>query len=281
VVDGSSASYHTLSGNSRKTLLKLEVSLPKKHGRGGQSKNRFARIREEKIGWYISKVCSLAIKHFIDPATSLPNVDGIILAGSAQLKDDVNEKLDQRLSRIVIGVVDIQYGGESGFNQAINLSQSKLSNLKLVNEQKLLSAFFEEIARDGNYCIGIDDSMYALTSGLVDKFILWPGITHLRIEMVSVADPEKNKIVYYKPDDPKLCEYTDWKIISSVPLVDWILENYKNFGAVVEIVSDQTDVGSQFVKGFGGLGGFLRYEAELPSTSKNNLDVDDDEEYVW
>jgi len=30
-VDGSSASYHLLTGNSRKTLLKLEVSLPKKN----------------------------------------------------------------------------------------------------------------------------------------------------------------------------------------------------------------------------------------------------------
>jgi len=212
-------------------------------------------------------------------------VEGLVIAGSAQLKDDVNQKLDKRLSSIVVAVVDIQYGGESGFNQAINLSQSKLSDLKLIHEQKLLSGFFEEIARDGHYCIGIEDTMYALTSGLVEKLLLWPGIPHLRHELVSVSDPEVKKIVFVKQDQKKNEDdlnniNKDWNIISSVPIVDWILENYKSFGAVVEIVSDQTDVGSQFVKGFGGLGGILRYDVALPSTAINDFD-DDDEEYVW
>jgi peptide chain release factor subunit 1 len=37
IIDGHSASFHTLVGNVKETLFKLEVMLPKKHGRGGQS----------------------------------------------------------------------------------------------------------------------------------------------------------------------------------------------------------------------------------------------------
>jgi peptide chain release factor subunit 1 len=38
----------------------MSVQLPKKHGRGGQSSVRFARIREEKRHAYVKKVAELA-----------------------------------------------------------------------------------------------------------------------------------------------------------------------------------------------------------------------------
>jgi len=38
----------------------MPVQLPKKHGRGGQSAMRFARLREEKRHMYIVKCAELA-----------------------------------------------------------------------------------------------------------------------------------------------------------------------------------------------------------------------------
>jgi peptide chain release factor subunit 1 len=180
VVDGNSLTLHSLNGNSRKNLFRLEVSLPKKHGRGGQSSNRFARIREEKRGWYTSKVCEIALYHFIDHSTTLPNVSGLILAGSAQLKEEVLSKLDQRLARIIITVVDIQYGGESGFNQAIDLTKNSLGNLKFVHEQNVIASLFEEINKDGHYALGVEDTLYALTSGLLDTLLIWNNLSIIR-----------------------------------------------------------------------------------------------------
>jgi len=283
IVDGSGVTFHSLNGNARKTLFKLEVMLPKKHGRGGQSKNRFARIREEKRGWYTSKVAAMAVSIFIDPISCLPNVQGVVLAGSAQLKEDVQMKLDQRLARIVIAVVDIQYGGESGFNQAINLTKENLSSIKFVQEQEILSRLFEEISKDGHYAIGIEDTMYALTSGLLETLILFNDLQVQRIELSKTSNPEEKKVVYVTPEK-KFEEKSDWTVVSQEPLLDWILDHYKEFGAKIEIVSDQTNVGAQFVKGFGGLGGLLRYEAELPSTSLLETQESDDEcdyEYTW
>lgn len=58
VMDGNGSLYGTLSGNTREILGKFSVELPKKHGRGGQSALRFARLRMEKRHNYVRKVDS-------------------------------------------------------------------------------------------------------------------------------------------------------------------------------------------------------------------------------
>lgn len=45
VVDGNGTLFATLSGNRSRVLHRFDVSLPSKHGRGGQSSVRFARLR--------------------------------------------------------------------------------------------------------------------------------------------------------------------------------------------------------------------------------------------
>lgn len=37
--------------------------------------------------------------------------------------------------------------------------------------------------------------------------------------------------------------------------MDWLAEHYKEFGANLEFVTDKSHEGSQFCKGFGGIGG--------------------------
>jgi len=88
---------------------------------------------------------------------------------------------------------------------------------------------------------------------------------------------QEKKTIYYLPD-AILEGYDEWKVVSSVPLLDWILEHYKEFGVILQLVSDQSSIGSQFVKGFGGIGGFLRFQVDLPSLT---ITPEDDEEYVW
>jgi len=44
----------------------------------------------------------------------------------------------QRLQVKIIKLVDVSYGGENGFNQAIELSAEVLSNVKFIQEKKLI-----------------------------------------------------------------------------------------------------------------------------------------------
>jgi len=269
VVDGSGTLYGTLSGNTRNVLHKFTVELPKKHGRGGQSSVRFARLRLEKRHNYLRKVAEGTVQHFIG-SDSQPNVSGIILAGLADFKNDLygSDMFDQRLKRIVLDIVDTSYGFENGFNQAIELSAERLKDVKFVKEKRLISSFFDEIAQDtGKYCFGIRDSLYACEAGSVHTLIVYENLDYERFVVIT---PTGDKVLYYttaqsqKPDafkDPKTQQ--DYEIKDKMSLVEWLAENYKKFGCSLQFVTDRSQEGMQFVKGFGGIGALLRYKLDF------------------
>ena len=45
------------------------------------------------------------------------------------------------------------------------------------------------------------------------------------------------------------------ELVESQQLLEWLANNYKTFGATLEIITDKSQEGSQFVRGFGGIGG--------------------------
>ena len=47
-------------------------------------------------------------------------------------------------------------------------------------------------------------------------------------------------------------------VVEKMLLIEWMANNYKEFGAILEIVTDRSQEGSQFCRGFGGIGGELR-----------------------
>src|SRR5207302_5231577 len=100
-MDGNGTLFGTLAGNTREVIHKFSVDLPKKHGRGGQSALRFARLRLEKRHNYLRKVAEMAVQMFI--VNDRPTVAGLILAGSAEFKTKLStsDMFDPRLQSIV------------------------------------------------------------------------------------------------------------------------------------------------------------------------------------
>jgi len=235
-------------------------------------------LRLEKRHNYLRKVAELATHFYIGP-DSQPNVSGLILAGLADFKNDLaqSDMFDQRLKRIVIKTVDVSYGFENGFNQAIELAAETLKDVKFIQEKKLISKFFEEIAQDtGKYCFGIKDSLVALESGAVHTLIIYENVDLNRYTVTFLGE---TKIIYYSaeqakhPDafkDPKTGQ--DMEIKLTEAFGDWMAENYRKFGCTLQFVTDRSQEGSQFVKGFGGIGGLLRYTIDF-----NNLEEDVEE----
>lgn len=58
-------------------------------------------------------------------------------------------------------------------------------------------------------------------------------------------------------------------------LLEWFAEKYKDFGANLEFVTNRSQEGAQFVKGFGGIGGLLRYKVDF--TNLTSVDEEEDE----
>lgn len=287
VMDGNGALFGTLCGNTRDVVHKFQVDLPKKHGRGGQSALRFARLREEKRHNYVRKVAELAVQFFI--SNDKINVQGLVLAGSADFKTELaqSDMFDNRLKTKILKLVDVSYGGENGFNQAIELSTEVLQNVKFIQEKHLIQKYFDEISQDtGKYCFGVDDTLKALDMGAVETLIVWENLEILRIQLKNPQTGEE-KILHLNKDQQKDREHfvdeetgVDLEVVEKLPLLEWFAEKYKEFGASLEFITNRSQEGSQFVKGFGGIGGILRYKLDFSQfqfDSEDEFYSDDDE----
>lgn len=281
IMDGNGALFGTLSGNTRDVVHKFSVDLPKKHGRGGQSALRFARLREEKRHNYVRKVAELAVQNYI--TNDKVNVAGIILAGSADFKNDLNQSdmFDNRLQSKVIKVVDVSYGGENGFNQAIELASETLSNVKFIQEKKLIGKYFEEISQDsGRVCYGIEDTLKALELGAAETLIVYENLDITRWVLKS-SDASEIILHTSKPQEVDREMFMDketgqeMEVIDQGAFLEWLAEKYKDFGAALEFVSDRSSEGNQFVKGFGGIGAMLRYKVNFEQLA----DFEDEDEF--
>merc|ERR1719466_717602 len=290
VMDGNGALFGTLQGNTRDVLHKFTVDLPKKHGRGGQSALRFARLRMEKRHNYVRKVAETAVQMFI--TNDKVNCTGLVIAGSADFKSELSQSdmFDLRLQQKILKIVDVSYGGENGFNQAIELSAEVLSNVKFIQEKKLIGRYFDEISQDtGKFCFGVDDTMKALEMGAVETLIVWENLDTQRIVLKN-HNSEEDKILLLNTEQEKDKTHfvdketgVELELIESLPLLEWFANKYKSFGAALEIITDKSQEGSQFCRGFGGIGGILRYRVDFQTlelaADLDDFDLSDDDDY--
>jgi len=182
-------------------------------------------------------------------------------------------------------LLDVSYGGENGFNQAIELAGETLKNVKFIQEKRLITNFLDEVAQDtGKYCFGIKDTMMALEMGAVSTLIVWENLDVLRIkirnahtdvENVHLLTPEaaKNEKLYRDQDSG-----VELEVSENMAFVEWIVENYKTFGTKLEFITDRSQEGNQFCKGFGGVGGLMRYRVEFEDFEEPDLNCQDSDD---
>ena len=131
--------------------------------------------------------------------------------------------------------MEISYGGESGFNQAIELAAESLSSVKLIQEKKQIGMlvyiaiycfityfltlnhkigrFFDEVSRyTGMYFFGADDTAKALELGAVKVLICWENlnITRYTLKIPGTGDI---KILHLTPEQQdETSHFTDKEV---------------------------------------------------------------------
>ena len=194
----------------------------------------------------------------------------------------MSDLFDPRLAAKVIKTVDVSYGGVNGFNQAIELSSDALSNVKFIQEKRLLQRYFDEIAMEsGKYCFGVRDCLTALEAGAIETLIVWENLDVTRYTLknkqevqtilnISRSEEAASRSAFMDPETSQ-----EMEVVEQILLIEWLAERYKDFGANLEFVTDRSPEGNQFVKGFGGIGGLLRYQLDFVAMGE----VDDDDDY--
>lgn len=271
IIDGKDCLFANVRGNVKNILYKFSSQIKSKSRRGGQSALRFSRLREEQVDAHIKKACENANRLFLE--SEKPNISGIIIAGSANMKGLLvkSDVLDKRLKKIIIKTIDVSYSGNVGLNSAIEQSADTLGDIKLVKEKKLLKEYFGHIYKNtGLYCYSLNHTMYALEMGAIDKLIIWENCPWFRYTYLT--DECKEEVGYVK--DLKLVKE---KISGYELLIDWFVENESKLGTKLELVTDSTSEGTNYCQGFGGIGGILRWKVNF-DTIDEVLDRDKEDE---
>jgi peptide chain release factor subunit 1 len=182
----------------------------------------------------------------------------LILAGLADFKTELalSDMFDPRLKEKIIKIVDVSYGGENGFNQAIELCAEALQNVKFIQEKKLLSKYFEEIAQDtGRICYGVKDTLFALSMGAVETLIVYESLEITRFVLKMSTGEEK--VLHLSPEEQRNNQAlfkdattgAELEVLDKTSLLEWFANNYRKFGCQLEFVTNKSQEGSQFVKG--------------------------------
>src|SRR5690606_11997570 len=136
-----------------------------------------------------------------------------------------------------------------------------LQNVKFVREKKLITQFMEEISQDsGKYVFGVEETIKAMEMGAVKTLIVWENLDITRYTLKN-PQTEEVKVIHLNPNQAKDSKHfvdktTDTKYeVESIPLLEWLANNYKNYGCSLEIITNRSQEGAQFCKGFGGIGG--------------------------
>lgn len=115
-------------------------------------------------------------------------------------------------------MVDVSYGGENGFNQAIELAAESLQNVKFIQEKKLIGRYFDEISQDtGKYCFGVEDTLRALELGSVETLICWENLDIQRYVLKNHANSISTTVLHLTPEQEKDKSYFTDKEVSHSP----------------------------------------------------------------
>lgn len=155
LISGKTTRFYKISKNEINLIKSIDVELPNRQGRGGQSKLRFERITEEKRNVYVKKVSEMAINYYTKNGRQF--ITELIIGGFGELKDDLkcNELINKYFPIIkVIDLPDITDESIHTIISKINLNSSSL-------EEEL---FIEEIDNEISKCTDIEKIVFGYES---------------------------------------------------------------------------------------------------------------------
>jgi len=163
---------------------------------------------------------------------------------------------------------------------AIHMSASIIQAKDIMIEQEALRSFFDKIGSDDPLiCFGNQYILNALETGAIDRFLVWEKFDQYRVVRQN-KQTNAQVVSLVKKEDLVHIDMHDHELVETKLFMDWLNGSEDNRKrASVQVVSDATPEGKQFVVGFGGLAAFLRYEFHfdpLPMNSDDSLENDQD-----
>ena len=171
VVDRREGTIGILKGTTIVELAGFTSNVPGKTTKGGQSQQRYARLRDIAAKEFFKKVGAAANKEFFE----MKELKGILVGGPGPTKEDFlrGDYMYAALKNKVVGVKDLGYTGSFGLNELVDKSQDILANEIIVEEKKIMQEFFQKLATESDkVSYGKEEVRKALELGAVKTLLL-------------------------------------------------------------------------------------------------------------
>jgi hypothetical protein len=143
------------------------------------------------------------------------------------------------------------------------------------------------------YCSGLHNTMSALEDGAVDTLLVWKDLDILRLEVTDSESSDKIVVKFVSPQrvnlpysfiDPETG--SNLSIVKCERFVDWMMASmgggtcFEDWqpGVKVVLISEQSKIGMQFVRGFDGIGALLVRPLIFREAEDEKIDTPDSEE---
>ena len=259
VLDRREANVGWLKGKRVEPVKSASSLVPGKQRKGGQSAQRFARLRLEAIDNFYQEVAEMANDLFVPKRHDL---DGVLVGGPSPTKDEFldGDYLHHEIQDLVLGKFDVAYTDESGLYDLVDAGSDALADQEVVKDKKQMEEFFEKLHRGDEATYGFEPTRRNLVMGSVDRLLLSED---LRSDVVvyDCGDTEEFELVDRRHATPDhTCEGgTEAEVKERTDAIEYLMELAEQRGTETKFISTDFEKGEQLYDAFGGIAGILRY----------------------
>jgi|TARA_B100000035_G_scaffold308442_1_gene313127 peptide chain release factor subunit 1 len=265
VIDRSEAAYGLASGKRLHFQEHITSLVPSKHGRGGQSAQRFERLIEEAAHNFFKKATERACNYWLPMVNDLK---GIIIGGPGATKDFVvkNDYFHHEIKKLIAEpFFDVGYSNESGLRELVQRAGSTMDQIELDVERTIVDRFLQEVMQaNPKATYGEVMIRSALDQGAVETLLISEAVTKRRVQWICKECKNAWKTSHDKSSAPPNCpECGSDKVFeddeNSMELIDELTVLAGHTSAKVRIISLDTEEGATLNTAFGGIAALLRY----------------------
>ncbi|WP_226039271.1 peptide chain release factor aRF-1 [Natrinema sp. DC36] len=264
VLDRREANVGWLKGKRIEPVKSASSLVPGKQRKGGQSAQRFARLRLEAIDNFYQEVAGMANDLFVARRHEL---DGILVGGPSPTKDEFldGDYLHHELQDSVLGKFDVAYTDESGLSDLVNNAEDALADAEVMKDKKEMEKFFEELNAGDLATYGFEPTRRNLMMGSVDRLLISED---LRKDVITYDCPDcgttEREVVERRKSTPThSCTECGTEVEATdedrEDAIDHLINIAEQRGTETKFISTDFEKGEQLLNAFGGFAGILRY----------------------
>jgi peptide chain release factor subunit 1 len=263
VLDRREANVGWLRGKRVEPVKSASSLVPGKQRKGGQSAQRFARLRLEAIDNFYQEVAGMANDLFVDKRHEM---DGILVGGPSPTKDEFldGDYLHHELQDLVLGKFDVAYTDESGLYDLLDAASEVLAEREILQDKEVMEEFFSELHDGDSATYGFGPTRENLVMGAVDRLLISEDLREEVASYECANGHEEHELLDRNEPTPdhecsRCGEVVDAEAATREDAIDHLMTIADQRGTETVFVSTDFEKGEQLLTAFGGIAGLLRY----------------------